>query len=750
MNSILLARAKSACLGMAALVIVTAATPLTSVVAQPAAAPAPAGPLPPITDRTVEALTELKTNDPEQLARIVRLLIELKHPEHARPYAKQLLELKLDDDALTQLYKKLGSGTFVQMEFAGSVVPDAKAFAAKVVAAAQKEDRDPAKIEAALDRLLTASGKARVYIRSDLRRAGVALVNPILKRLADPKLGEQAIIYRDTLTAQGPLVVPPLLAALETKNATLAAQVALMLGTIGDAEALPFLIYPSQAPESGAELQAAADRALALLSHRETSGAAGRSLLASYARSYSERFVPFTREDEGKVVVWQWDEGKLAVSPAEFSTDDASLIYAARLARELFALDAMDPTSAQLFLRTQLELASYQAGLGQPVDLSGIAGLDKVDDAVVLEVIETALDGRHTPAAAAGMKLIEERGLKQTLEIKNGRTSLLIRAATHPDRRVRIAAIDTILALQSDPKQSYPGSSIVIDVLGSFIQTSGRPRAVIADNRDQYAQEVAGLLRTIGYEVEMTREGHPFFELAATYADVELALVSSRLAKPPAEYAIASLRKDPRTAWLPVAVLCDTDEVAYAQRVARNDDLAAVIIRPVEATQLEFLLQPLLARRERQMIVSQDERLVQAKRALAHIVKLAEAESTTYDLRRLEKPLLYSLYMPELAADSARALGYIGTPAGQRALVDIASIASQDLAVRQDAAKAFTASVERWGTLLTAVEILRQYERYNESESADADTQEVLGVLLDTIEHGKAKAVADPDAAPKP
>jgi hypothetical protein len=53
---------------------------------------------------------------------------------------------------------------------------------------------------------------------------------------------------------------------------------------------------------------------------------------------------------------------------------------------------------------------------------------------------------------------------------------------------------------------------------------------------------------------------------------------------------------------------------------------------------------------------------------------------------------------------------------------------------RRQAAVAFDQSVKSRGLLLTTAEILAQYTHYNASAAADADTQQVLGSLLDTIE----------------
>jgi hypothetical protein len=89
---------------------------------------------------------------------------------------------------------------------------------------------------------------------------------------------------------------------------------------------------------------------------------------------------------------------------------------------------------------------------------------------------------------------------------------------------------------------------------------------------------------------------------------------------------------------------------------------------------------------------------------------------------------------PELAAPSVAVLGALGTPESQTVLVDFASMTSLPIETRQAAADALAASVKRFGVQLKREQIVRQYDRYNASETADKPTQEVMGRILDVIE----------------
>jgi hypothetical protein len=61
-------------------------------------------------------------------------------------------------------------------------------------------------------------------------------------------------------------------------------------------------------------------------------------------------------------------------------------------------------------------------------------------------------------------------------------------------------------------------------------------------------------------------------------------------------------------------------------------------------------------------------------------------------------------------------------------------IVCRPISDRQAAAAAFAQAVTSRGLFLTQQQIATQFDRYNASERLDAETQAVLGSLLDAIE----------------
>ena len=79
-------------------------------------------------------------------------------------------------------------------------------------------------------------------------------------------------------------------------------------------------------------------------------------------------------------------------------------------------------------------------------------------------------------------------------------------------------------------------------------------------------------------------------------------------------------------------------------------------------------------------------------------------------------------------------LSKIGTPAAQTALVDFASQEGYSVADRMAAIDAFFVNAESNGILLTRKQIEKQYDRYNATENAGMESQQILGGILDWFE----------------
>jgi hypothetical protein len=103
--------------------------------------------------------------------------------------------------------------------------------------------------------------------------------------------------------------------------------------------------------------------------------------------------------------------------------------------------------------------------------------------------------------------------------------------------------------------------------------------------------------------------------------------------------------------------------------------------------------------------------------------------------------VLVALGNPRLAMKAVAFLGTCNSAESQRALVEVVARSTAPLDLRTAAVAAFRENTRKHGILLTTDEIRQQYRRYNESENGDAQTQKLLGLILDCLEAPTADGV---------
>src|SRR5262249_54018431 len=144
--------------------------------------------------------------------------------------------------------------------------------------------------------------------------------------------------------------------------------------------------------------------------------------------------------------------------------------------------------------------------------------------------------------------------------------SPLAAAAQHPDRRLRFAAIEAIMKLK--PTQPFAGSSGVVEGLGYFASAYGTPRILVAHPPSEEASQMAGLAAELGYEFDIATNGRRAFDQLVRSSDHELALIFSGIDRPGVDELLAQLRRDRRTALLPVGIVAPLDDLERVKRFA--------------------------------------------------------------------------------------------------------------------------------------------------------------------------------------
>jgi response regulator RpfG family c-di-GMP phosphodiesterase len=262
---------------------------------------------------------------------------------------------------------------------------------------------------------------------------------------------------------------------------------------------------------------------------------------------------------------------------------------------------------------------------------------------------------------------------------------------------------------------------------------------MVADARTAEVELQAGLLSSLGFETDAATNERDVVAQTISSPDYLFALIDYTLAAPTSGQLLQRLRRDNRTARLPIGIIASTEDLEKARRLAQRTTLATVIYRPVDEAGLDYQVQRLLAQAG-QRLVPMEERQAQAQQALTWLAEIATTRQDVYNLRRIETALTAAAQVADLSKPAVIVLATLGTATSQQTLADLAGQLARPTDVRQAAADAFANSVARFGTLLTTGEINAQYNRYNQSERQDAETQAILASILDTIE---ARAAAD-------
>jgi HEAT repeat protein len=684
-------------------------------------------------DPALQAVLESHPQTPAELLRAIDILVDLGHANLAKPFIDELAKRELDVTALAALAGQFNSAKLLKLSRNAELDPALAPFIDKLFKSAETYRRDPARLAAWADQLADQNENVRAQAVLALVRAREAAVAPLVAILADPKRASEQTMAKTVLVQLGDLAIEPLLGGLESPDAGLKTQVIDVLGQLRAPQAVPQLLAPFVSPASTPELRAAAERALANIADRPPTRAEALQLLANAARRWLDQSREGSDEVSTPTEVWHWNARRGQSMSVTYDARGAALATAVRLARDLYRLAPHQPSARRLYLEAVLQAAKVRGGLDKPLPTgAGTAhavaehfGVDLVE-----EVLIDAMANKHLAAATAAAEILGDIGTEDLLMRGGSAGSPLARAAAHADRRLRFAATSAIMKLT--PTVPFAGSSHVADGLGFFASAYGVPRALVVHPRSEDAQKVAGLAAGLGYDADIATNGRRAFELATSTSDLEFIFIHSAIDRPSVDELVAQLRRDRRTALLPIGLIAPLDDLDRVRQFARSSSRTEAFLQPQNAAQMQLFTARVLARAGQDRI-SAEERKRQAIAALDWLAALGETPSV-FDLKRQEPSVVQVLYVPELSARAATVLGQLASVNGQRSLLELADLETQSLVARQAAAAAFARSVRKYGIMLTRAEILEQYGLYNGNAGRNADTSAVLGAILDAIE----------------
>ncbi|HWB09327.1 MAG TPA: HEAT repeat domain-containing protein [Pirellulales bacterium] len=691
-------------------------------------------------DPAVRALLATKPTTPEELLAAIEVLVDLRATDDAYVLLRKLVQSKPDDDAWANLVEKHGSALFLRLALIEGLQPEGREMSDAALGSADRRARDPGRLATLIDKLADPSAASRRGAMTRLLGGREAAIQLLASALVDPARQRVRPAIRETLARFGREALAPLTAMARSPQAAVQTEAIYALGDLGLSVAVLDLLAPALLDTAPPEARSAAREALMRLIGRLPQADEAVATLLSKARSSFAEALQEQDPDTPPAPEWRWDDEKSTLVYGTTSPLAIRLEQAANWASDAARLAPRRREALWLALASRIEAEAVRTGADGSEPTGAVAALAAEDAYVVEGTLGFALRSGHTVAATAVARVLGQIGTSDLLYTQQPQPGSLVEAARSSDRRLRYAALEAIMRLK--PKRPYPGSSHVVEALGYLAGSFAAPRVMAADARSAEAERQAGLLAGLGYETDVATSPRAVVAETVSSPDYLFALIDYTLAAPTSGELLQRLRRDNRTARLPIGIVASTDDLDSARRLAQKIPLATVIYRPVDTAGLDWQLQRLLAQAGQRM-VAPDERLRQARQALDWLTEMAAAPRGIYNLRRVEGPLTVALQVAELSPPAAAVLGVLGTAPSQQALVDLISQPAQPLDVRRAAGRAFAESVARFGTLLTTSEIGRQYDRHNQSLGQDADSQALLASILDTIEARSAADQAD-------
>jgi hypothetical protein len=695
-----------------------------------AAEEAPAEP----SDPAVLAVMESHPSTPAELLRAIEILIDLDEAALAKGFVDELGQVKLDQTGKAALAAQFNSATLLKLAHNSQLQAVLAPFIDDLLHAADAYRRDPQRLVEWARQLGDRNESVRAHASLALLRSREAAVAPLVAILADPKRAGESASAKRILVHLGDLAVEPLLGVLEGPDAALKTQVVEILGTIRSSQAVAPLEAAWLAPQNPPQLRSAAAKALERTIGRLPTAPEAIQQLQQSARRTLDQSRHADEESQSALEVWHWNSRRRESMPIEYTATGAALARAVRLTRALYTLDTSNSDYRRLYLISLLEASKFRLGLDKPLPTgngTAYAIVAHQGVAVVNDLLASALADGYTPAATAAAQILGDIGNSGLLSQSGAAPCPLVVAAEHPDRRLRFAAVEAILKFK--PREPFPGSSKVVDALGFFASSFGAGRVLVAHPRSDQGRALAGLAAGLGFEGEVATNGRRAFELAIASPDVEFVLIHSAIDRPKADQLLAQLRRDRRTALLPIGFMAPEDDLDRVERFARKLSRAEASLQPQNEGEMKLFTERVLAHGARAPLTA-DERLAQAGQAIDWLASLARQRSKALNVGSQEAALVQALAVPQLAARAVAALASFGSARAQHSLLEVANMNTQPIATRQAAVAALVSSLDQYGLRLTREEILRQYDLYNTNAGRDPATHEVSGAILDAIE----------------
>ncbi|MEZ6107395.1 MAG: HEAT repeat domain-containing protein [Pirellulaceae bacterium] len=677
----------------------------------------------------VLAIRETNPSSPDQWLNAARVMVDIREYAEALKYLGQLDGANIDDEQAFALHRQVGTGTLLEFKRIPELQPLGESLARDILERAIRYSRNPVRIDQLIEQLDERSIHRRTEALEELRALDLDGINAVLAR-AGQASEQERIVLVDTLQAWGSTVDPVLTAALESPSQGVRQIAIETLGRRQSASALIWLLEPLWSSSSDDSERTAAETACArILGHTPSRTESVQRVHRAWQAREQGLGNYATRES------MRWNATSGRVERTNLTVHESSVLDRARMAETLAALDPSSDEFQMLAWRGRLAIAQSQVGADGRVDASSLSWLPRTPDSVdrLVRLLEIELRDSRTTSAVAALDLIGQLGEASLLSSPSGEASPVAEALKHSDRRVRLAAARTIIGL--GPDRSFPGSNRIVSTLCFFIRSEGEQHVLVGHPVQSDNQTLTGTLASLGVHADAATNGRDLFLKAVANPDLEAILLSEYLNGPESYELVQQLRRDPRTAEIPIGLIVHYEHLDWARRIQRDESRVVAMPWPHGPEIVRMSLDQ-IAQKAGQRVTAFERRARQADEAMS-LLQAAADNPRVYsfeDLHAQQETLVDLTRSPNMTDHAVGLLGIVGTPEAQRALMDVIGDSLYPIEIREAAVDALEAGIARRGLLLTTRELERAYDRRNAAVSEDSSSQQVLDRMLDVLE----------------
>jgi hypothetical protein len=316
---------------------------------------------------------------------------------------------------------------------------------------------------------LSSTARARMTAVERLRNAGEYAVPPMLAALADESRKGELANIEYALEQMDKGATRPLVAALQTKNAAVKAEIIRALGSIKDPQALPYLKLIVEQNESPS-LVTAAKNSIGEID-RMAAETPAADLFVSLARQYyahSSSLAPAADADTANI--WFWDNDLNQVTRIAVSAKYFNELMAMRNCEWALKADAKKGEAIGVWLAASFKAES--TGVPMPAYLgenhapaavyATIAGPEYVQQALAM-----AMADKNSYMALGLIDALARTAGESSLLAATNAGQPLVKALYYDDRQVKYSAAVALACAQ--PKAAFPDSMLVMQLLAEAL-----------------------------------------------------------------------------------------------------------------------------------------------------------------------------------------------------------------------------------------------------------------------------------------